>query len=395
MINYITTPFKWFFKLEAASGLVLLIAAVIALIISNSGISQIYFDILNIHFPIGFKTFVLDLSILHWINDVLMAIFFFVVTLEIKREFLHGELAKPKQALLPIIGAIGGMAVPALIYVIINLESGGNLKGWAIPSATDIAFSIGVLSLLGTRIPISLKVFLTALAIIDDLGAIIIIAFFYSTELQYIYLLLMFLSFLILLFFNKLGIKKFFPYLFIGLFLWYFTHGSGIHSTISGVLLATTIPHQKHEKDFSLLLKLEHVLSPYVAYGIMPLFALANAGVVLKGVSFSTIFNPVPLGIICGLFFGKQIGVFLFSYLSIKFKLAEMPSNSNWIKLYGVGILTGIGFTMSLFVGNLAFVENPNNLDGVKIGVLLGSFLSAAIGYILLLFISRKNKKNE
>jgi len=395
MINYITAPFKWFFKLEAASGLILLIAAIVALILSNTNFSSYYFDVLNTHLILGINNFGLNLSVLHWINDVLMAIFFFVVTLEIKREFLHGELAKPKQALLPIIGAIGGMAVPALIYVIINLESGGNLKGWAIPSATDIAFSIGVLSLLGTRIPISLKVFLTALAIIDDLGAIIIIAFFYSTELQYIYLLLMFLSFLILLFFNKLGIKKFFPYLFIGLFLWYFTHGSGIHSTISGVLLATTIPHQKHEKDFSLLLKLEHVLSPYVAYGIMPLFALANAGVVLKGVSFSTIFNPVPLGIICGLFFGKQIGVFLFSYLSIKFKLAEMPSNSNWIKLYGVGILTGIGFTMSLFVGNLAFVENPNNLDGVKIGVLLGSFLSAAIGYILLLFISRKNKKNE
>ena len=219
MINYITTPFRWFFKLEAASGLVLLVAAVIALILSNTNLSDYYFDILNIHILIGTKNFGLDLSIIHWINDALMAVFFFVVTLEIKREFVQGELSKPKQALLPIIGAIGGMAVPALIYVIINFETGYTLRGWAIPSATDIAFSIGVLSLLGSRIPISLKVFLTALAIIDDLGAIIIIALFYSSDLQYIYLLLMLASFIALLTLNKLGIKKFLPYLIIGLLL--------------------------------------------------------------------------------------------------------------------------------------------------------------------------------
>jgi len=390
MISYITAPFKWFFKLEAASGLVLLIAAVIALILSNTNLSDLYFRILDTHLLIGTENFGLNLSVLHWINDALMAIFFFIVTLEIKREFIHGELSKPKQALLPIIGAIGGMAVPALIYVIINFETGYTLRGWAIPSATDIAFSIGVLSLLGSRVPISLKVFLTALAIIDDLGAIIIIAFFYSGELQYIYLLLMLASFFVLLLLNKLGIKKFVPYLFAGLFLWYFTHGSGIHSTIAGVLLATTIPHRKKDKDFSLLLKLEHTLSPYVAFGIMPLFALANAGVILEGVSIKTLLNPVPLGILCGLFFGKQIGVFLFSYISVKLKFAEMPSNSNWLKFYAVGILTGIGFTMSLFVGNLAFVDYPNNLDGVKIGVLTGSFLSALIGYFMLLMVSKK-----
>jgi len=319
-----------------------------------------------------------------------MAVFFFVVTLEIKREFIQGELSRPKQALLPIIGAIGGMVVPALIYVFINYETYSTLRGWAIPSATDIAFSIGVLSLLGSRIPLSLKVFLTALAIIDDLGAIIIIAFFYSSELQYIYLLLMILSFFLLIMLNKFGIRKFIPYLIIGIFLWYSTHGSGIHSTISGVLLAITIPHRNHEKDYSLLLKLEHLLSPYVAFVIMPLFALANAGVVLKDVSINTIISPVPFGILCGLFFGKQIGVFLFSYISIKLKLAEMPSNSNWIKLYGVGILTGIGFTMSLFVGNLAFVDSTNYLDGVKIGVLAGSTLSALVGYFLLLIVSKK-----
>jgi len=390
MINYITSPFKWFFKLEAASGLLLLIAAILALIISNTNLSEYYFDILNTHILIGTQSFGLNLSIVHWINDVLMAVFFFVVTLEIKREFIQGELSRPKQASLPIIGAIGGMAVPAIIYVIINFETGDTLKGWAIPSATDIAFSIGVLSLLGKRVPVSLKVFLMALAIIDDLGAIVIIAFFYSTELQYMYLILMLGSFITLLILNKLGVKKFIPYLLIGLLLWYFTHESGIHSTISGVLLALTIPHRDREKDFSLLLKLEHVLSPYVAFGIMPLFALANAGVSLEGISINTLMNPVPWGILCGLFFGKQIGVFLFSYLSIKLKFAEMPSNSNWTKLYGVGILTGIGFTMSLFVGNLAFVDYSNNLDGVKIGVLIGSTLSALVGYLLLLIVTQK-----
>ena len=392
MINYITAPFRWFFKLEAASGLVLLIAAVIALILSNTNLRDYYFDILNIHILIGTKNFGLDLSIIHWINDALMAVFFFVVTLEIKREFVQGELSKPKQALLPIIGAIGGMAIPALLYIIINFETGYTIRGWAIPSATDIAFSIGVLSLLGSRVPISLKVFLTALAIIDDLGAIIIIAFFYSSELQYVHLLLMLVSFIILLILNKLGIKKFLPYLLVGIFLWYFTHESGIHATISGVLLAITVPHRNHEKDYSLLLKLEHVLSPYVAFGIMPLFALANAGVILDDISIDSMLAPVPLGILCGLFFGKQIGVFLFSYLSVKFKLAEMPSNSNWIKLYGVGILTGIGFTMSLFIGNLAFADYSNDLDGVKIGVLTGSFLSALVGYIVLLIVTKKKQ---
>ena len=390
MIYYITNPFKWFFKLEAASGLVLLIAAVIALILSNTNLSSYYFDILNTHILIGTKNFGLDLSILHWINDALMAIFFFTVTLEIKREFIHGELSNPKQALLPIIGAVGGMGVPALIYIIINIDNGYTLRGWAIPSATDIAFSIGILSLLGSRIPISLKVFLTALAIIDDLGAIVIIALFYSSELHYTYLLLMFVSFIGLLILNKLNTKKFLPYLIVGICLWFFTHGSGIHSTISGVLIAISIPHRKKGKDYSLLLKIEHLLSPYVAFGIMPLFAIANAGVVLKDISINTMLEPVPLGILCGLFFGKQIGVFLFSYISVKLNIAQMPSNSNWLKFYGVGILTGIGFTMSLFVGNLAFADYTNNLDGVKIGVLAGSFLSAVVGYFMLVIVSKK-----
>ena len=390
MIDYISKPFRWFFKLEAASGLVLLISAILALIISNSSLSYLYFETLEKYIFFGLNNFGLKLSILHWINDVLMAIFFFFVTLEIKREFIQGELSNIKQAILPIIAAIGGMLVPALIYVYINFGNTVTLNGWAIPSATDIAFSLGVLSLLGSRVPISLKVFLTALAIIDDLGAIVIIAFFYSGDLSVFNLGMMLLSFIGLLTLNKFGVKIFLPYLIIGFLLWHFTHESGIHASISGVLLACTIPHRKKEKDFSLLIKLEHAISPYVAFGIMPLFAFANAGVSLEGISFSSLLLPVPLGIVMGLFIGKQIGVFLFSYISIKLGFAQMPNNSNWIQLYGVGILTGIGFTMSLFVGNLAFIENTQYLDGVKLGVLSGSLLSTLTGYLLILSTSRK-----
>jgi NhaA family Na+:H+ antiporter len=390
MINYIKSPFLWFFKLESSSGLVLLFAAIIALYLSNSIYSEFYFGLLNAHFLVGIKNFNLDLSIIHWINDALMAVFFFVVTLEIKREFLQGELSNPKKALLPIIGAVGGMLIPAVFYIAININTPENIKGWAIPSATDIAFSIGVLSLLGSRVPVSLKVFLMALAIIDDLGAIIIIAFFYTSELNYFYLGLILLSFSILIFLNKFKVKIFLPYLFIGILLWFFTHGSGIHATIAGVLLALSIPHQTNVKDFSLLLKLEHLLSPYVAFGIMPLFALANAGVSLEGLSLSSLLKPIPFGILCGLFFGKQIGVFLFSYVSVKLKYAQMPDNVTWLKLYGVSVLTGIGFTMSLFVGNLAFTENIGNINGVKIGVLSGSLLSTLLGYFTLLIVTKK-----
>ena len=390
MIKYISSPFRWFFKLEAASGLVLLFAAIAALIISNSYLSDLYFSTLNKYLFLGINNFGLKLSVIHWINDALMAIFFFFVTLEIKREFLQGELSNVKQALLPIIAAVGGMVVPALIYVFINLGDAATLNGWAIPSATDIAFSLGVLSLLGKRVPLSLKVFLTALAIIDDLGAIVIIALFYSGDLSVKYLTLMLLAFIILLVINKFNIKKFFPYLLVGLFLWDFTHNSGIHATIAGVLLAMTIPHRKKEKDFSLLIRIEHAISPYVAFGIMPLFAFANAGVSLEGLSFSSLLDKVPLGIVLGLFVGKQLGVFVFSYVSIKMKVAQMPNNSNWFNLYGVGILTGIGFTMSLFVGNLAFVENMEYMDGVKIGVLTGSLLSTLTGYFLILLTPNK-----
>ncbi len=390
MIKTLSKPFKWFFQLEAASGLVLLIAAIIALLISNSNFSELYFNTLEQYLFIGINTFGLKLSVHHWINDLLMAIFFFFVTLEIKREFIQGELSNLKKALLPIIGAVGGMLIPALFYVAINFENTETLNGWAIPSATDIAFSLGILSLLGSRVPISLKIFLTALAIIDDLGAILIIAFFYSGDLSVSYLSLILISYIFLLILNKFGIKKFFPYLLIGSFMWFFTYKSGIHATIAGVLLASTIPHRLKEKDFSLLIKLEHAISPYVAFMIMPIFAFANAGVSLEGLSLSSLLLPVPLGILLGLFIGKQLGVMIFCFIAVKLGAAQMPDNSNWLSLYGVSVLTGIGFTMSLFVGNLAFVENIQYIDGVKIGVLTGSLMSTVFGYLILLVTSKK-----
>src|SRR5210317_514466 len=380
MIKNLSKPFKWFFQLEAASGLVLLIAAIIALVISNSSLSNLYFDTLNQYLFIGINNFGLKLSVHHWINDLLMAIFFFFVTLEIKREFIQGELSNLKKALLPIIGAVGGMVVPALVYVFINLGNSETLNGWAIPAATDIAFSLGILSLLGSKVPISLKIFLTALAIIDDLGAILIIVLFYSGELSFYYLSLIFVSYILLLFLNKSSVKIFIPYLIIGICMWFFTYKSGIHATIAGVLLASAVPHKLKKNDFSLLEKIEHNIAPYVAFLIMPIFAFANAGVNLKGLSFSSLLSPVPLGILLGLFFGKQIGVMLTSYIAIKLKIADMPNNTNWLGVYGVAVLTGVGFTMSLFVGNLAFIENTQYIDDVKIGVLFGSFVSAIFG---------------
>ena len=390
MIKNLSKPFKWFFQLEAASGLILLIAAIIALIISNSNFSGFYFNTLEQYIFIGINDFGLKLSVHHWINDLLMAVFFFFVTLEIKREFIQGELSNLKKAMLPIIAAVGGMVVPALFYVIINFKNPETLNGWAIPSATDIAFSLGILSLLGSRVPISLKIFLTALAIIDDLGAILIIAFFYSGDLSISYLSLILISYILLLILNKLGIKKFLPYLFVGIFMWFFTYKSGIHATIAGVLLASTIPHRIKHKDFSLLIKIEHIISPYVAFMIMPLFAFANAGVSLEGLTLSSLMMPVPLGILLGLFVGKQVGVMFFSFFAVKFGVAQMPDNSSWFSLYGVSILTGIGFTMSLFVGNLAFAESTQYIDGVKIGVLAGSLLSTIVGYFTLSIATKK-----
>ena len=394
MITKISSFFKWYIKHETSAGITLLVMTVIALIISNSMFSEDYFKALKTYYSLGFGDFALKLSLFHWINDALMAIFFLVVGLEIKREFVEGELAKPTQAALPILGAVGGMLVPALIYIGFNLDTPETLKGWAIPSATDIAFSIGVLSLLGSRVPLSLKVFLVALAIIDDMGAVIIIALFYTTELNVTFLMLMFLCFAILLIFNKMNVKYFSAYAIVGLFMWFFTHESGIHATIAGVLLAITIPHKKDKSHHgtSMLKHVEHSLAPYVSFLIMPIFAFANAGVNFDGMSISQLFTPVPLGICLGLFVGKQLGVFAFAYGAIKFGIAEKPEGASWTSFYATGVLTGIGFTMSLFVGNLAF-PNSDIIDGVKIGVLLGSLLSTLLGYGLLMSCT-KHKQN-
>jgi NhaA family Na+:H+ antiporter len=358
---------------------------IIALLVSNSPISDSYFKALKTYYGLGFGDFVLKMSVHHWINDALMAIFFLLVGLEIKREFVEGELSRPAQAALPILGAVGGMLFPALIYVAFNYQDPYTIKGWAIPSATDIAFSIGVLSLLGSRVPLSLKVFLVALAIIDDMGAVIIIALFYTTELNITFLGLMFSCFAILMIMNRTNVKYLSVYLFVGLFMWFFTYKSGVHATIAGVLLAIAIPHKSDKSHHRSMLKhLEHTLAPYVSFLIMPIFAFANAGVNFDGMSINQLFQPVPLGILLGLFVGKQLGVFAFSYGAIKLGYAEKPHGASWISFYAVGVLTGIGFTMSLFVGNLAF-PNSDVIDGVKIGVLLGSLFSTIVGYTMLM----------
>jgi len=319
-----------------------------------------------------------------------MVIFFFVIGLEIKKEFIEGELSMPSQAALPIIAAVGGMAVPAIFYIIFNINEPDTLRGWAIPSATDIAFSLGVLSLLGRRVPISLKIFLAALAIIDDLGAIMIIALFYSSGTELLPFLIILLTLFFLYLCNKNNIQFIWIYIVLGIFLWIFIQEAGIHATISGILLAIFIPHTKTTKQESLLTSLENRLHPWVAYLIMPLFALANAGVYLGDVSLNTLLKPIPLGVMSGLFLGKQIGVFLTTYVLIKMGYARLPSGASWIQMYGVAILTGIGFTMSLFIGNLAF-ESEIFISQMKIGVLVGSFLSAVLGYLLLNFKSSRN----
>ena len=389
MINKISSFFKWYIKHETSAGITLLVMTILALLVSNSFLSEIYFKELKTYYSLGFGDFVLKMSVHHWINDALMAVFFLLVGLEIKREFVEGELSRPAQAALPILGAVGGMLVPALIYVAFNYQDPYTIKGWAIPSATDIAFSIGVLSLLGSRVPLSLKVFLVALAIIDDMGAVIIIALFYTTKLNLTFISLMLLCFSILIILNRMNVKYLSIYLLIGLFMWFFTYKSGVHATIAGVLLAIAIPHKSDKSHHTSMLKhLEHTLAPYVSFLIMPIFAFANAGVSFDGMSINMLFEPVPLGILLGLFLGKQLGVFAFSYGAIKLGFAEKPSGASWTSFYAVGVLTGIGFTMSLFVGNLAF-PNSEVIDGVKIGVLLGSLFSTLLGYVMLISCSK------
>ena len=378
-----------FVRLESSSGILLLIAGLIALVLSNSSFAGVFDHILHLKLYFGTNLPLFYKSIQHWINDGLMVIFFFVVGLELKREFLEGELSMPSQAILPVIAAVGGMAVPAIFYLLFNFNNPETFQGWAIPSATDIAFSLGVLSLLGKKVPISLKIFLMALAIIDDLGAIIIIALFYSSNLEIFSLLVVLFILFFLYLCNRRNLQNIWIYILLGFFLWIFIQNAGIHATISGVLLAIFVPHKK-TKQGSLLTCAENKLHPWVAYLIMPLFALTNAGVYLGDVSLASLSNPVPLGIMTGLFFGKQIGVFFTTFLLIKMGYARLPSGSNWIQMYGIAMLTGIGFTMAMFINFLAF-DTDIYINQAKIAILIASFASAVLGYILLNFKSSGN----
>ena len=359
---------------ETAGGNVLMAVAALALIVANSAAGPAYFAILEQKY--------FGLSVLHWINDALMAVFFLLVGLEIKREFVNGELSTWNQRALPAIAALGGMIAPALVYVALNASTPESLSGWAIPAATDIAFALGILALAGNRVPMSLKVFLTALAIMDDLGAVIIIAIFYTAELHLWALAGVAAITAILFAMNRLGIKALAPYLILGVGLWILMHESGVHATLAGVVLALTVPISGG--DHSPLHKLEHGLHKPVAFLIVPIFGFANAGVSLAGLSMETFTHPVTLGVAAGLFVGKQFGVFGAAWLAVKSKMASMPREATWGQVYGVSLLCGVGFTMSLFIGLLAFPGRTDWVEEVKIGVLTGSILSAIAGLLVL-----------
>jgi len=373
-----------FMQHDAASGIVLLGAAFLALVLQNSPVSWLYDGLLGTPVTIGVGAIVVDKPLLLWINDGLMAIFFFLVGLEIKRELMVGELSTAKQAALPVIAAVGGMLVPALIYSWINWTDDVALHGWAIPAATDIAFAVGVLALLGPRVPTALKVFLLALAIMDDLGAIIIIAFFYTAHLSLEALALAGLGIAMLTVLNFRGVTRIAPYALVGVFIWLCVLKSGVHATLAGVATALAVPLTIPAGETqSPLVKLEESLHPWVAFGVLPLFAFGNAGVSLAGMTLEKVFSPIPMGIALGLFLGKPIGIMGFSLAAIGLKLAGKPVGSTWPQMFGISILAGIGFTMSLFIGMLAFVDAERAAE-IRIGVLLGSITSAIVGYLIL-----------
>lgn len=385
------STFTRFFQLEAASGLLLIAAAALALIINNSPLSSFYNSFLEVPVAVQIGALQIAKPSLLWINDGLMALFFLLIGLEVKRELLDGHLSKPSQVVLPGAAAIGGMVVPALIYWALNKDNPAALGGWAIPMATDIAFALGVLALLGKRVPVSLKLFLMTLAIIDDLGAIIVIAIFYSGDLSTASLAGAGACLVALIAMNRLGVVKLGPYLIIGLILWVCVLKSGVHATLAGVTLAFCIPLRTKNAEPSPLLGLEHALHPWVAYGILPLFAFANAGVSLAGVNLESFTHHVPMGIAAGLLVGKTVGVYGLTWLAVKTGLAALPSGANWGQVMGVAILCGIGFTMSLFVGSLAFVPGSSEYAGMdRMGILTGSILAALIGYAVTAMASRK-----
>ncbi|MGZ5804621.1 MAG: Na+/H+ antiporter NhaA [Xanthobacteraceae bacterium] len=382
------SAFRGLLVSEAGGGLILMASALMALVLANSPLSQIYFATLDAY--IG------GLSVLHWVNDGLMAIFFVLVGLEIKRELLDGQLLHWPQRILPGFAAIGGMIVPGLIYAAINAGSPENLRGWAIPAATDIAFSLGVLALLASRVPVALKIFLTALAILDDFGAVVIIAIFFSADLSPLMLGLAGAATAALVALNVMRVTRLAPYLIIGVALWYFTLKSGVHATVAGVVLAAAIPIRKSpgrpDDPHSPLHLLENTLHGWVAYFILPVFAVANAGVSLAGAKPATLVQPLTLGIALGLLIGKQIGVFGGAWLAIKLRLARRPAGATWMHLYGVALLCGIGFTMSLFIGGLALASEQAQ-QAIKIGVLSGSVLSALAGWAVLRLTPSRQKR--
>ncbi|MGB5287805.1 MAG: Na+/H+ antiporter NhaA [Ignavibacteriaceae bacterium] len=434
-IEVILKPINQFLHQEASGGILLIICTVIALVWANTAFAHTYHELWYTHFVLSLGSLLtLDYSIHHWINDGLMAIFFFTVGLEIKRELLVGELSSVQKASLPIAGALGGMIVPAILYAIFN-TGGEGARGWGIPMATDIAFVVGIMALLGPRVPLTLKIFVLALAIADDIGAVLVIAIFYTAEISTTALIIAAIALVILITLNRLGTKSLIPYIFLGVILWLAFLKSGVHATIAGVLLAFTIPavsrydtnkfsekvkqliksfdekgdHWKNvlnnserqhdvlaiesscEKILTPLQRFEHNLHPWVSFFIIPVFALANAGVTLAGLDIlDSLFSPVSIGIIAGLFIGKQFGIFAFSFIAVKFKLASLPEGVNWKNLYGAGILAGIGFTMSLFIAGLAF-NNPALLDLSKIGILTGSLLSGVVGFLFLKTSSPKS----
>ncbi|MBB6341293.1 NhaA family Na+:H+ antiporter [Pseudomonas fluvialis] len=379
-----------FFQLESASGLLLIAAAVLAMLISNSPFAHLYNSFLDV--PVAVQIGALNIAkpLLLWINDGLMAIFFLLVGLELKREVVYGQLATPSQIILPGAAAIGGMLVPALVYAWFNQGDSEAMRGWAIPMATDIAFALGVLALLGSRVPTSLKLFLMTLAIIDDLGAIIVIALFYSSELSSLSLMLAGAALIGLFALNRMGVRQLGPYLLLGLFLWVCVLKSGVHATLAGVALAFFIPVKGDNPEYSPLATLEHALHGWVAFGILPLFAFANAGVSLQGMSLQSFLQPVPLGIAAGLLLGKTVGVLGLTAIAVFTRLARLPEGANWGQLLGVAVLCGIGFTMSLFVGSLAFTPDVSPYAGQdRMGILTGSLLAAVLGYLICRLSSR------
>ena len=373
-----------FFRLKSAAGILLLLAAIAAIVVENSFLSDSYSKLLHSSISFKISNFAIDKDLHHWINDGLMAIFFLLVGLEIKRELIQGHLSTRQQFSLPAVAAIGGITVPAIIYISLNFGNDVTTNGWAIPTATDIAFALGVVTLLGDRVPISLKVTLVAIAIIDDLMAIIIIATFYTSDVSIYYLLLAAVATSVLFLLNKKQINKLSPYVILGILLWMFVLKSGIHASLAGVLLAQFIPlNSKDSSSHSPLQNLEHSIAPWVNFSILPIFAFANAGVSFSGMKLNLLWDPVTLGIILGLFFGKQIGVMLFTYVGSLLKVCKLPSDISWAQYYGLSLVTGIGFTMSLFIGSLAFTD-PEYQTSVRLGVLIASLLAGILGYLTL-----------